>query len=59
MAIKKAPHENSHSAAHLQERRCCSSMFQHIWMNDQKPWSAIEAELDHDGSPVGTIHRVP
>jgi alpha-galactosidase len=31
-------------------------LFQHIWMNDEKPWIAIEAELDHDASAVGTRH---
>jgi hypothetical protein len=35
------------------------ALFQDMWRNDQKPWIAIEAELDHDGSAIGTIHRVP
>ena len=38
------------------ERRLCSSL---LWMNDQRLWIAIEVELDHDGSAIGTIHRVP
>jgi hypothetical protein len=33
MAIKKAPHQHSQWAAHLQESRALS---QHISMNDQK-----------------------
>jgi len=35
------------------------ALFQHMWRNDQKPWIAIEAEWDHDGSAIGAIHRVP